>query len=368
LAWLVHPYSAAGRDGDVCCDSHEEKSMATTPKFGRPLKLCAAIFCVVTLAACPGDDEPTNPTDGGAAGEGGAGGSSVGGTGGGNAGDAGKGGTGGSGTVGGKGGSVGGSGGKPADDDDGGVSSGKLCGTRGAGSCEAEEFCNFEPDQDCGGTDRGGACEVKPQFCDTQWKPVCGCDSRTYSNACNAHTAGVSVKHDDECTSDECTSAGGHVVQSNDACAADEEKFALANGAQCCVPGAAEGATCGGIANLQCGAKEFCNYAQGQGCDGTVADAAGKCEAKPQGCTREYKPVCGCDRKTYGTECTAHSDGASVLHKGACTVSDCTHLGGRAVAGIGPAPMCNSDEVAHTNIVNDDGTMAIEGMLCCLKK
>jgi hypothetical protein len=30
--------------------------------------------------------------------------------------------------------------------------------------------------------------------------------------------------------------------------------------------------------------------------------------------------------------------------------------------------MCESDEVEHTSIVDDDGSLAIEGMLCCLKK
>jgi hypothetical protein len=314
--------------------------MASTPKFGRTLQFCAAVLLAVGLSACPEDDGggASNPDSGTPTGEAG----SKAGTGGKSsaAGAGGKttastGGTAGKPTQAGSGGaSQAGSGGKPSEeDDDAGVSAGKLCGTRGAGQCEDGEFCNFEPDKDCGGTDRGGSCEAIPDVCTDDYTPVCGCDDKTYSNACNAHAQGVSVKSKGECA------------------------------------GSGSGATCGGIAALECtGAGEFCNYEAGQGCDGTVADAAGKCEKMPMGCTKEYRPVCGCDHKSYGNKCEANSQGASLFHDGACTVSDCEAIGGRAVAGIGPAPMCDSDEVEHTYIINDDGSMAIEGMLCCLKK
>jgi hypothetical protein len=304
--------------------------------------LCAAVIFIVGLSACPGDEEPGSDAgtpNGEAGSSAGKGGQTSAGTGGQSAGSGGQ-------TSAGKGGAAGaagklaaGSGGQSAgtsgsgtSDEDAGVVDGKLCGTRGAGQCEAGEFCNHEPDKDCGATDRGGSCEAKPDVCTDDFTPVCGCDDKTYSNACNAHAAGVSVKQTGEC-------------------------------------GAAGGATCGGIASLECaGADEFCNYEAGQGCDGTIADAAGKCEAKPGACTKEYKPVCSCDRKSHGNKCEANSQGGSVLHDGACTVSDCEYLGGRVAIGAGPPAMCNSDEVEHTYLINDDGSMAIEGMLCCLKK
>ena len=344
LARIENSPAATGTCADT---SHEEKLMASTPKFGRTLRLCAALFCAVSFSACPGDDDDDPATDAGSpngeAGKpagAGKGGSSGAGTGGHSAA-----GTGGKQTQAGKGGTGGkiaqaGSGGKQQAgaagdaDADSGVSMGKLCGTRGAGECKSDEFCNFEPDKDCGATDRGGSCEVKPGVCTADYTPVCGCDDKTYGNACSAHSAGVSVKSKGEC-------AGA---------------------------GSGSGTTCGGIASLECGAKEFCNYESGQGCDGKVADAAGKCETIPSACTREYQPVCSCDRKTHGNKCEAHSAGASVMHDGACTVSDCNAVGGRVAVGIGPAPMCNSDEVEHTSIINDDGSMAIEGMLCCVKK
>jgi len=264
-------------------------------------------------------------------------------------------------------------------EEDAGVSPGR-CGTRGGVTCAKDEYCNTEPDKDCGATDKGGLCEDKPEVCTDIYKPVCGCDNHTYSSDCNAHSRGVSMKHAGACTADECQSAGGRVELSNGAstpmCKTGEASFGVAGaieGGLCCLPaqGGGSGKTCGGIASLQCASAEFCNYeasAGGQGCDGKIADAAGKCQTKPGVCTREYNPVCSCDHHTYATACTAHAAGASVLHDGSCTVSDCEAVSGRVAVGIGPAPLCNSDEQEYTSIINDDGSMAIEGMLCCVKK
>jgi len=76
------------------------------------------------------------------------------------------------------------------------------------------------------------------------------------------------------------------------------------------------GATCGGIAGTQCSASgEYCDFGVGQ-CK--TADAAGVCKTKPEICTEQHDPVCGCDGTTYDNPCKAARSGESIDHKGKC--------------------------------------------------
>ncbi|HEX6764967.1 MAG TPA: hypothetical protein VF103_05805, partial [Polyangiaceae bacterium] len=66
------------------------------------------------------------------------------------------------------------------------------CGAASA-PCAAGEFCDFEPDAACGANNQTGVCRSIPSECAETAVPVCGCDDRTYDDACSAHLAGVSV-------------------------------------------------------------------------------------------------------------------------------------------------------------------------------
>ncbi|GJL95868.1 MAG: hypothetical protein DHS20C05_22730 [Hyphococcus sp.] len=81
---------------------------------------------------------------------------------------------------------------------------GGMCGGIAGFQCKAEgSYCKMKPGLCVDTADAAGVCAKTPELCTMQYEPVCGCDGKTYGNACSAAGKGVSVAYDGECKSED---------------------------------------------------------------------------------------------------------------------------------------------------------------------
>lgn len=74
-----------------------------------------------------------------------------------------------------------------------------VCGGLQGKDCKKDEWCDYPDGSACGAADQQGTCQPRPEVCTKIYQPVCGCDGRTYGNACEAHENGVDVSKEGEC-------------------------------------------------------------------------------------------------------------------------------------------------------------------------
>jgi len=150
---------------------------------------------------------------------------------------------------------------------------GNICYSNG--DCSLDSFCEFPPGT-CSGP---GVCISKGYGpCPDIYAPVCGCDGVTYGNDCMRMYAGVSLLHTGECS------------------------------ATVCYPWVPE----------SCPEGEFCDGPPGmcqiEGINGWCVEIPVECDIFPD----PLQPVCGCDGKTYNSDCERQQAGIWLNHYGPC--------------------------------------------------
>jgi hypothetical protein len=227
----------------------------------------------------------------------------------------------------------------------------------GNSDCRDDEtFCD-KPDGACDGP---GRCAPLPDLCASNIDPVCGCDGRSYNNACNAARAGVNVAHAGPCECAfllDCRPGTRPIDTNGDGCpdtcrrpcgetcdcyAGLPDPFPEPCSLDCatcdnywlCEDGSCA-AHCGPVPDpvrecqeplrcresAECAAGEYCARPAGH-CRDT-----GICHRHPAPCTEEFAPVCGCDQRTYDNPCLAAAAGANIAHRGPCA-APCGTLAG----------------------------------------
>jgi len=179
---------------------------------------------------------------------------------------------------------------------------------------------------ECGGKADGKTSEITSdcideskinfkKICTKELKPVCGCNNKTYGNACMAEKAGVTKWQKGACAKTEAAPTKPKPAKDCiDESKIDPKKACDKRGMLIC----------------GCDGKTYGNPCMAEKA-GVTSWEKGKCpkvvpskcidESKIQPnkpCTKELRPVCGCNGKTYNNLCLAEKAGVTKWQKGKC--------------------------------------------------
>lgn len=196
--------------------------------------------------------------------------------------------------------------------------------------CSKEQYCSFETGI-CG--KQAGRCLARPKQCDTAYKPVCGCDGKTYANACGAAVAGVSVHSQGKC------SPSVQVCVYQNKTYQEGRSFTAQDGCNVCVCSSG---------HIQCSKKkciqDTCIYNGQEYKDGETfkpQKGCGNCVCKRGSTQCIEKPclpnICKYDGKEYhegetfkaldGCNTCSCKQGQAICSKKPCTTYGCTYKG-----------------------------------------
>ena len=142
--------------------------------------------------------------------------------------------------------------------------------------CPDGHYCRF-PDGQCDNA-KSGLCEEITDVCLGLWKPVCGCDGKTYSNECAMQSAKQSMAHEGECK-EECIPEG-ELYFGGDPLACCEGLKAIADCEEEAVDCDPDGTDCAGF---QCYCKKCMCFVCAKCGNGECGPGENKCNC-PEDC------------------------------------------------------------------------------------